>query len=69
MIDDFAVAGENRDGAGEPLLIHGLLSERMESLEAFGGKADGLGLGESHVDGDRGLWRRVAGHESALRLE
>ena len=40
VVDDFAVAREDGDDAGDLLLVDGLLHEGVEALQAFGGKAD-----------------------------
>ena len=55
VVDDFAVAGEDGDGAGELLVVDLVLDGGVEALKALGGEADGLGRDGGHVDGGRGL--------------
>ncbi len=52
VVDDFAVAGEDGDGAGELLLVDFVLHEGVEAFEALGGEADGFGFDQ--CDGIRG---------------
>ncbi len=61
VVDDFAVAGEDGDGAGELFFVDDLLHEGVEALEALRGEADRLGLDGSHIDCGPSGFLRVGG--------
>ena len=44
------MAREDGDNAGDLLLIDRLLHERVQALQALGGKADCLGLDDGEID-------------------
>jgi hypothetical protein len=65
VVDDFAVAGEDGDDAGDLLLVDGLLHEGVQALEALGGEADGFGL--NSIDDHGGSSRLVAAEDGLGR--
>ena len=50
VVDDFAVAREDGDGAGELLLVDLVLHQRVQALQPLGGEADGLRLDHGQVE-------------------
>ncbi len=51
IVDDFSVAGEDGDDAGDLFLVDGLLHDGVEVLESLAGEADRLGLDDVEVEG------------------
>ncbi len=55
VVDDFAVAREDGDDAGDLMIFDSVLHEGVKAGDSVAGKADGSGRDGRHVDCGRGL--------------